>query len=376
MKLCLVIHTFNDTKGGKEIFTWNLVQELLEKDVRIDLVAAKYKKIDHPNLRYHPAKMWGKPLGIHRWTFALNARKVVNKLETEIIYTNGKAGFGDVVRLGGVPHRSHLEFLRNRRSALFSRMSFDAKKKLSISDRIALYLEKKTYCQSPPPYVVTASNLIKRELVKSYSRVHPGRIKVIYNGYDPGQFNLQKREAYRKHHRKKLKIPDRARVHIFVGNNFEIKGLPEVLDWLSHKEKNDYLIVVGRGKPIKTKPELAERIRWIGSVEDVAPYYACSDVLVFPSYSDGFGLIVLEALAMGLFTVVSLQAGASEIIEEENLGKTFQPGNLSEVNLPANLDTPKAIRERARFSRQFTWEKVAQRYYDYLQRVKRAVKKT
>ena len=43
--------------------------------------------------------------------------------------------------------------------------------------------------------------------------------------------------------------------------------------------------------------------------------YAAADALVHPSYHDGFGFVVLEAMACGLPAVVSREAGASEIVD-------------------------------------------------------------
>ncbi len=59
---------------------------------------------------------------------------------------------------------------------------------------------------------------------------------------------------------------------------------------------------------------VADRVHPLGAVRDMSLAYAAADVLVHPSIYDTFGLVVAEAIAQGLPTVVTRAAGISELL--------------------------------------------------------------
>ena len=56
---------------------------------------------------------------------------------------------------------------------------------------------------------------------------------------------------------------------------------------------------------------------YLGYQHDVRPYFAVSDVLVFPSYREGFPNVVMQAGAMGLPSIVTDINGCNEIIRSD-----------------------------------------------------------
>lgn len=63
-------------------------------------------------------------------------------------------------------------------------------------------------------------------------------------------------------------------------------------------------------------------IIFTGNVPNVEEYYAASDIFVAPSYREGFGLVVVEAEAMGLPAIVSNVPGQVDAIKENETGLT------------------------------------------------------
>ncbi len=61
----------------------------------------------------------------------------------------------------------------------------------------------------------------------------------------------------------------------------------------------------------------------VGHQNDVRPYFAIANVLVFPSYREGFPNVVMQAGAMGLPSIVTNINGCNEIIEEKRMGLSF-----------------------------------------------------
>ncbi|MBL8994847.1 MAG: glycosyltransferase, partial [Spirochaetia bacterium] len=94
---------------------------------------------------------------------------------------------------------------------------------------------------------------------------------------------------------------------------------------LSKRWNDVNLVIAGDGPWLGAlKLQLAgeSRVRFTGRVarEDLAPLYAGSDLLVFPSATDTFGMVVLEAQSSGLPCVVNECGGPKEIIDEGQTG--------------------------------------------------------
>ena len=111
---------------------------------------------------------------------------------------------------------------------------------------------------------------------------------------------------------------------------------------------------------------LRDRVRVLGRVDDatLALLYRMCRVLYFPSYYEGFGLPVLEAMALGAPVLASNAGSLPEVVHDERvLFDPTSPGEGSEL-LRRVLTDPQfreAICERAReHALTFTWQKTAQ----------------
>ena len=126
--------------------------------------------------------------------------------------------------------------------------------------------------------------------------------------------------------KKKLNINKDDLVFVFVGRLVKDKGINELVksfNSLSLKYNNIKLLLVGPYEkeldPLNNdtieKIKSNNKIKSVGYQNDVRPYFSCSDVLVFPSYREGFPNVVMQAGAMGLPCIVSNINGCNEIIE-------------------------------------------------------------
>jgi len=109
---------------------------------------------------------------------------------------------------------------------------------------------------------------------------------------------------------------------------------------------------------------LEDRIIFAGAQaheEDLPYYYNLADFLVLPStYSESFGLVVLEAMASGKPAIVSALPGPSLLINDGIDGFIVQPGNVEALKnkiefLAQNRELCRSMGERAR-------QKVLQKY--------------
>jgi UDP-glucose:(heptosyl)LPS alpha-1,3-glucosyltransferase len=125
-------------------------------------------------------------------------------------------------------------------------------------------------------------------------------------------------------------------VLLFVGWEFKRKGLQYIIEALSKLDKSVKLLVVGGDDPLKFQLlaqhlGVSARVSFVGHKGDVKAYYAASDIFVFPSEYEPFGLVITEAMAAGLPVITMRSAGAAEIIT------SGQDGVLLENHDPASI---------------------------------------
>jgi len=123
---------------------------------------------------------------------------------------------------------------------------------------------------------------------------------------------------------------------IFVGRLVRDKGINELIaafDKLHQEYSHTNLLLVGRYEnnldPLLTnisqRIEKGDGIISYGQQDDVRPFYAQANALVFPSYREGFPNVVIEAGAMGLPSIVTDINGSREIIIEGENGVIIPP---------------------------------------------------
>lgn len=104
---------------------------------------------------------------------------------------------------------------------------------------------------------------------------------------------------------------------LFVGNLGQHKGVGYLLEAMDLLGRSAELTIVGRRLRANAKvDEACRRWQWHESLphHKVIEFMQASDILVLPSLSDAFGLVVTEALSCGLPVIVTPNTGASEII--------------------------------------------------------------
>ncbi len=161
------------------------------------------------------------------------------------------------------------------------------------------------------------------------------KMKLFRRGIDSFQF--APRSTGKEYLRDQWGISD-GPVLLFAGRisrDKNIQFLLELFRRLSPKVPDLNLVIAGDGPDL---PELQKkyarekRIVFTGRLgHDVLPeVYSGADVFVFPSSTDTFGMVVLEAQSCGLPAVVSDRGGPREIIREDNTGLTARDSDLSD----------------------------------------------
>lgn len=137
--------------------------------------------------------------------------------------------------------------------------------------------------------------------------------------------------------RNALGLPRDAPVVGFVGRLTRDKGVPELVeafDAILSAKPDAHLLLVGwldaaedaLGEDVRCRIRNHPRIHSTGFVGDTAPYYRAMDVMVLPTWREGFPNVVLEAAASGIPVVTTLATGSRDAVVPEVTGLLIPPG--------------------------------------------------
>jgi len=188
-------------------------------------------------------------------------------------------------------------------------------------------VEKMTYACATMVY---PNSFGLRDVILKNNFANKKNLKVLANGssngidincFSPSQFSNDVNSKLKKD----LNISKNDIVFIFVGRLVSDKGINELVKAFKQLVINKNLVkllLVGSLEsdldPLlpKTLNEIinSKHIISVGYQSDVRPYFAISNVLVFPSYREGFPNVVMQAGSMGLPSIVSDINGCNEII--------------------------------------------------------------
>lgn len=160
--------------------------------------------------------------------------------------------------------------------------------------------------------------------------VKPHKIKVYPRGVDINRFTPEKRNGF---YNGRFKVKEAVKL-LYVGRVSREKNLDvltEAFKTVSTIRPELHLVVVGDGPYLE---EMKRRLEgcpvtftgYLGG-DELSACYASSDVFVFPSATDTFGNVVLEAQASGLPVIVTDSGGPCENLIEDTTGLIVEAGN-------------------------------------------------
>lgn len=167
-------------------------------------------------------------------------------------------------------------------------------------------------------------------------------------------------------------------VFIFVGRIVTDKGINELVsafNRLSGEYPQAHLVLIGN-EELELNPITADsrsiihsnkHIHPIGRRTDVRPYLKDADAFVFPSYREGFGMVLIEANAMGTPAISSDIIGCNEIIIEGENGVLIpsKDADALYIKMKEWLENPVSVKKMSavcrksivqRFNRAEVWK--------------------
>jgi glycosyltransferase involved in cell wall biosynthesis len=180
--------------------------------------------------------------------------------------------------------------------------------------------------------IVFNSVATQRTVLNSAPWLDKGRTTVIYKGIDISKYDNVPRGSLRK----ELELSEDASIVTFVGRLDERKGIRYLLEaWkvIYRRHPSGILLLVGKGKMQREIEEfisthdLASSVILVGFRTDVPSILLQSSMLVLPSLWEGFGYVLVEAMAARIPTVATATSSIPEIVEDKQSGILVEPKN-------------------------------------------------
>jgi UDP-glucose:(heptosyl)LPS alpha-1,3-glucosyltransferase len=292
MKVLLVILHADSARGGAELYTVRLFHKLLEAGHDTWMAAATFEPsidssrrvvLEHSGLtRVGRYRRFLRSLDNHLFETDYDIVHAMLPVRSPDVY-QAHAGI-ESVTFAATSLASQLGNRRRRLMAL-------TEEKLLVGGTVVLCPSRRMREQIPYPRVDA---------------------EVLYSAPDDSLFVARAPRPCSKH--------GRGAHATFVGQDFARKGLDIAVRALAQVD-GLILRVVGRDDPAKframaTELGVADRIEWLGARSDVADVLAESDLFLLPSRHEPFGMVVVEAMLMGVPPIVSANAGAAEVVRD------------------------------------------------------------
>jgi UDP-glucose:(heptosyl)LPS alpha-1,3-glucosyltransferase len=332
MRLALNFQRVDPSRGGAETYVADLCHALVRAGHEVDLYANEWREGLLPGaVRTVRVEATGWTRAQRIWKFARNSEVALRATSYDCTVGLINTWHHDVLIPQGGVHAASLEANARRFPPGWRRSLYLAGKRLNLP-RALLYraIERRQYDPARRIRVVAVSAMVRGHLERFHG-VPRDRIRVIPNAIDAARLAVDDAPAVRRAFRAELGLGESDLVALFVGHNFRLKGLPDLLAALRLRlERNPsarpiHLLVCGGGSlgPIRsdvTRLGLSKTVHLLGFTPDIRPCFHASDLFALPTYYDPCSLVVFEALACGLPVITTRCNGAGELIAEGREG--------------------------------------------------------
>ena len=189
--------------------------------------------------------------------------------------------------------------------------------------------------------VLAVSEALKDEIIKTNIPNIKEKTRLHWNSVDVSKFKTteENKDKFKKELVQEFNIDADKPIILFVGNIIKRKNVDLLIEAKKQMNTKANLVIVGDGpllEQLKTKAEKEyfdgnlDNVYFTGSRTDVEDIIPSCDLLVLPSFTESFGLVLIEALACGKPVIGSNVGGIKEIITED-VGLLIDPNDPSDL---------------------------------------------
>lgn len=351
--------------GGVSGVAYALEKEFRKKDIKTsrftnDNVGISESKADRSFFRKKLSLLYD--VVVYSIVGSIKLLWKIRREKEKVVFCHSDVLFGDVY----INHGLH-------RAMLFAS---PAPFKMIVRNPIHLFLLLREWVRFNllvPKRVVCFCQSDASELEKVYPKAK-NKISLIPNGVNVDRFFPQ--HSSREKLRKDLDLSENDFLLIFVGHEFERKGLKVLLDAMPYMPANVRLAVVGGGgshevdkfKGMAERLCIDKRVSFLGTRSDIPDLMNAADLFVLPAFYETWALVGLEAMACGTPALMYPVGGITEYLHDGVNGYYIEldPKDVAEKVALLSEDYQKLeqfglkAREKAM---EFSWDKVASQYF-------------
>ncbi|MGO9972721.1 MAG: glycosyltransferase, partial [Solirubrobacteraceae bacterium] len=352
--------------GGMERHTEQLIGRVLDTGRNVTVVARTCGIEPRQGLRFKRLRTPRRPFVIAYPAFFFVASLIASHRRNAVLHATGAIIANDVdivtVHYCHRAARTRVEGSRASRTDTLYRLNSSVAGFMSRSAETWCFRPKRTRV------LCAVSDGVAGELRTAFPAM-AGAIRTVANGVDAAVFRPN--AAARRVVREELGLSEEEALALFVGGDWDRKGLPYAVDALA-LAPDWQLAVAGTGDrvPLVERARRAgteSRLRFLGRVRDMPRLYAASDAFIMPTTYEAFPLVSLEAAASGLPLLVTRVNGVEDFLEDGRSGwfitrdGTDIAKRLNELRADPELVRAMATRARAAVSG-YSWQAMAEGY--------------
>ncbi len=304
--------------GGGERFVFEVTERMARNgNYEFHVFANRWQAASGSPVIFHKVPSISFPRSLRPYVFPWFAQRMIDRGDFDLIHSHERIFHSDIVTLHCTPHEFWVREVRQKRYP-------------SLSDRGAIFIERQMLRNGATSCFLPVSSIAEDAFRRYYGNL-PGKWQIMHPGVDSQRFSSPDRAACRDEIRYEYGIAENDLLLIFVGMNFEVKGLDTIIEAIARArsarpDTNIRLLVVGRGNDRKFSRlaqslGIAEAVIFAGTqTHGIERYYRAADIFIMLSRFDTFGMVVLEAMASGIPVIVSPNVGAKDLVNDRGNG--------------------------------------------------------
>lgn len=223
-----------------------------------------------------------------------------------------------------------------------------APKQYAPIDRFIYDFKSKYACENADK-IIAISEQTKNDIIHFYG-IDPKKIEVIYQTCHQA-FKKEASQTLKNNLKERYQLPKK--FLLYVGSINERKNLLTILKVLRELPKHQ-LVVVGRGSSYKlkcdrfiNKHQLQSQVHFLNitETEELAVIYQMANLMIYPSFFEGFGIPIIEALYSKTPVITSIGSCFAEAGGQNSI--YIDPRDVNQLkNAIINVDKNKDLRKK------------------------------